>query len=309
MHWSQQKEQTSSYWSVKLLLFGVKYCPIFLLRLTAYPIAFFFSLLSPRAKTESKRFLQHVVPKPNVYRHCLSFSMYIIEKLQGWAGKTNLDKIIFQDDDIQCLIDQLEARKGAVLLCSHLGNAELLRALAVRNQTGVSHNVTVTVIVDFSGTEFFNRMLKELNPASMHSVLSVHDITPDSVIRLQDEIDAGGLVVIAGDRTSSGTSEKYVRQMFLGCEAPFPFGAFLLAFLLGAPLYFVFALRTQDFKFLSTHNMFVHKSKVSFDVSKKMRKEKICEAAVEYASLLESYCKRHPYQWYNFYDFWEKEEK
>jgi len=33
------------------------------------------------------------------------------------------------------------------------------------------------------------------------------------------------------------------------------------------------------------------------------------ELAQAFAKLLEEYCLRSPYQWFNFFDFWEAEER
>ena len=50
--------------------------------------------------------------------------------------------------------------------------------------------------------------------------------------------------------------------------------------------------------------MFVKKNTVDFTCSRKEREERIVQAATDYAKNLEELCKAHPYQWYNFFDFW-----
>jgi predicted LPLAT superfamily acyltransferase len=190
-----------------------------------------------------------------------------------------------------------------------LGNAELLRGLATFNRTGVSREVPVTSIVDFSVTAYFNRMLRELNPNSVLRVISANDIGPDTVIMLQERLAAGELVVIAGDRTSANTRDKYFLFPFLGEDAPFAYGPFFLASLLDVPTYFVFALRRGDTSLASRYDMHVLRSAVSFECSRRERAGRVEELARSFAEKLEYYCKRHPYQWYNFYDFWAKPEK
>jgi predicted LPLAT superfamily acyltransferase len=151
-------------------------------------------------------------------------------------------------------------------------------------------------------------MLHELNSNSMMHIISVADIDPGTIILLQERISAGELVVIAGDRTSANTRNKYWVLPFLGDDAGFGYGPFFLAALLDAPAYFVFALRQKDVSLSSQYNMYVHKSPVSFDCPRRERDMRIKETARLFAADLEAYCKQHPYQWYNFYDFWARSE-
>jgi predicted LPLAT superfamily acyltransferase len=203
------------------------------------------------------------------------------------------------------LRERLNRGEGAVIICSHLGNVELLRALASFNRTGLSREVPVNGIVDFNVTASFNRMLQELNPGVSLRMISVNDIGPDTIILLQDRLAAGELVSIAGDRTSTKTRNKNFSVPFLNERAAFPYGAFFMAAMLGTPTYFVFALRQKDVSLSSSqYDMYVHRSPVSFDCPRKEREARIEETVRLFAERLEYYCKRHPLQWYNFYDFW-----
>ena len=325
VHWSRQKEQAAGYWHFKLFLFLFRYFPIFLLRIFAFPVGFIYFLFSKRSRTESRRFLEKASLSVNnseiakkcrspmaPLRHIVSFSLTLVEKVQSWGGKFPFKDIYFQNDDIKELVEGLENGKGALLICSHHGNAELLRGLASFNQTGVSRNIDVTSIVDLEVTAYFNRMIKELNPQSDLDIISAKQINPDTTILLLEKIAAGGLVVIAGDRTSAGDhfreTEKNLLIPFLGEEALFSYGTFYLAALMKAPVYFVFAQRRRDLSLKPEYNMHVHKSTISFDCSRKERLVRSSELARSFAALLESYCKAKPFQWYNFYDFWAKGE-
>jgi predicted LPLAT superfamily acyltransferase len=310
-HWSEYKEETAGYWNLKLLLVLFRLLPVIVLRIIAFPVSFFYYVFSKRAREESRRFLEKVSRlnemssnKLHQLKHITSFSLSLVEKVEAWGGRVPFKRVCFQDDDIGALIKGLEKGEGALLVTSHLGNMELLRALAVFSKTGVSRPVGVNILVDFTVTDQFNRMLRELNPDSMVQALSVKDIGPDTVILLQDRLAAGELVAIAGDRTSANTRNRYLRFPFLGVEAPFPYGPFLLAAILGAPVYFVFALRQRDISLSSRYNMHIHRCALSFDCSRKEREGRIRELAGLFAEKLEYYCKQHPYQWYNFYDFW-----
>jgi predicted LPLAT superfamily acyltransferase len=313
-HWSAQKELSSSYFRLKLTLCLFKIFPAFVVKLLCFPVSLFYWAASGRARNFSRCFLNRVFygtgKKPNPLKHILSFSLAFTEKLEAWAGKMKFDGINFPEhgfrkNDIGGLIESLEQKQGAVLICSHLGNAEMLRALANFNQTGLSRNIPVISIVDFSVTAYFNRMLKELTPDSTKQVISAENVGADTVIMLSERIASGGLLVIAGDRTSATTKDN-LSIKFFGKDADFPFGVFLLAALLEAPVYFVFSLRNRDITLFPKYEMYVHRSSVDFACPRKERASRIFECASEYAAMLENYCRAHPYQWYNFYDFWQE---
>ncbi|MDR2841658.1 MAG: hypothetical protein LBV52_00465 [Spirochaetaceae bacterium] len=310
LHWSKQKEEASG-WQLKLLLFMVRVLPLVFVKLCAYIVSFFYFIFCRRFRRESKRFFDNVALftgnkklRKNSFKHCLSFSLAIIEKMEAWSGKIYLDRVHFKNDDINILVAGLEKKQGALLICSHLGNAELLRALADFNRTGVSRNVPVISIVDIAVSPHFMRMIKELNPKANINIISSNDISAGTAIMLEQHIKDGGLVVIAGDRTSANTSKNNMTLPFLGKDAVFANGPFFLALLLKTDVYFIFALRQKDITLFPQYDMFVKKSSVQLACSRKERDSRIKELACEFALCLEAHCTEHPLQWYNFYNFW-----
>jgi predicted LPLAT superfamily acyltransferase len=283
--------------------------PVILLRLAAFPVGFCYFLCSKHARDQSRRYLRHLEPagkKISPLPHILAFALALVEKVEAWGGKVSFSRIHFQDDDSGDLLERLERGEGAFLISSHLGNMEFIRALADHNRTGVSREIPVNAIVDFSVTAHFNRMLQELNPRSETRLINARDMGPETVMLLSDRLAAGELVVIAGDRTSPNAESRLLALPFLGEEAFFPYGPFFLAAILGAPVYAVFALRQKDLSLSSHYVMGIHRNPVSLDCPRRGREGRIAELARWFASLLAGYCKEHPYQWYNFYDFWHK---
>lgn len=284
------------------------------LRIVVLPVVFFFWLFAPRVRSLSREYLARVAdfhgkpaPRPlDTFRHVVSFAFAMIEKIAAWCGDVDLSNIRFHDDDVTSLIDGLEAGKGAVIVCSHVGNMEILRALATNNKTRVTRKFAVTSIVDFTVTAKFNRLIEEINPDSMTRLVSALDMGVDTVLDLQARLAQGELLVIAGDRVSATSPGKTETVSFLGSPAEFPQGAFTLASLMEAPVYFMFGVRERDRDPLSTYDLFVMRSGVDFTGSRKERKEKIRSIILEYIGHLERLAGEHPLQWYNFYDFWKK---
>ncbi|MDR2073678.1 MAG: hypothetical protein LBP60_09645 [Spirochaetaceae bacterium] len=355
-HWSKQKEK-ARFWQMELLFFLFRLLPPPLLSLLAYPVGLGYFLFSKKSRVESRRFLDRLAAfrkhtgtawaagRPGRKRlsalgHISAFALTVVEKAQAWRGNIPFKRIHFQDDDIKSLINGLEQGRGAVLLCSHLGNTELLRALADYHRTGVSRDIPVTSIVDFEVTPFFNRMMAKLNHRALLKIISANSIGPDSIVALQEETDRGGLAVIAGDRTPAHTRGRFFSIPFLGAEAPFPQGPWLLGALLEAPVYAVFALRRKDLSPAPDYDMHVHRlqdpapqepprnsqgpqdggafaedrekaaagSGAEYSGPSRKERTRLMEGrARQFAALLEGYCLQHPYQWYNFYNFWAAE--
>ena len=319
IHWTKKKELASGYWHLKLLLVLFNIFPVIILRLIAFPVGFFYFLFSKNARTESNRFLQKAAPfvTPDIQKKCLSplgplrhiisFSLNLIEKIQSWGGKFKFKNIHFQNDDIEKFKRDLEEKRGVFLITSHLGNSELLRGLVSFDRTGVSRKIPIAGIIETKITVNFNRMLKELNPQFTMDIVNSNEIGPQTAVLFEETLSAGGIVTIAGDRTAVNKIEKNFLIPFLGEDALLSPGAFNMAALLKAPVYFVFGLRNRALSLRPHYNMYVYKSPLNFDCPRKERLERSKELARSFAELLESYCKKEPFQWYNFYDFWEKE--
>ena len=306
-HWTHQKEQGKD-WMRAITLFSIRKMPGILVRIFAIPIGFFFWLVSVNQRKAIKTYLKKIRPgrKPYTLPLFLAFSITIIEKLESWAGKIRFGKIHFQQDDITTIWKELEEGKGALLICSHLGNMEMLRAIADYGEIGVSRKVPVISIVDFAVTAEFNHMIEETNGSSMHNIISADDIGPDTMMMLQEHVAKGGIVVIAGDRSSADTPDRNYDIDFLGSPAQFPQGPFIMASLLDCPTYFVFAARQKPLSVSAEYNMHIHKTKVEFSGSRSEKKLQIRQMAEEFVRSLEKYCNKYPFQWYNFYEYWEK---
>ncbi|MDR0291075.1 MAG: hypothetical protein LBI06_09085 [Treponema sp.] len=318
LHWSQQKEQAAGYWQLKLLIILFKHFPLIILRVIAFPVGFMYLIKKKRARTESSRFLQKIAPyiedptqekkcrsRFGPLRHIVSFALSMVEKIQSWGDKFSLDDIYFQDDDIGDLNRRLQEGKGAFILFSHLGNAMLLMGLLKPSErTGVSRKIQITTILDMKVNAHFSRMLNELNPQSSLDIIASDEIGSNTAVLLEERVAAGGLVLVTGDRTAAGG--KNFMQQFMGQDAPFPSGIFYLATLLNAPVYCLFGLRRKALSIKPTYTIHVHKSPITFDCPRKERLRRCSLLAESFAALLAKYCKEQPFQWYNFFDFWQE---
>lgn len=308
------KEQVTSSRPIHFLIFCVRRLPLFVVRLGVLLTSGVYYVFSARARREcrayQKRIIKYtggkVIRRPRILHQITSFALCVTEKVEGWLGKIHYDDVTFFDDDVVQLKDALSKKHGVLLIFSHLGNTEVLRSLATMGQTGLDRNVPITIIMEKRATEKFNRAIDELNKDIKMDIVGVENIEPDTIVTLMDRIEAGGMVVVAGDRRPAGGRHKLLISKFMGQTAQFPYGAFLLPALLKADTYFFFALRKKDFMWHSKYNMFVHKASVTFDDCPRYEREaRINALCGEFVRHLERYCLEYPFQWCNFYDFWD----
>ncbi len=312
LHWADEKEVVSSNKPLLFLFSMLQKLPNWLFFLFIYPIAFFFYIFSKRGRVESKNYQKQLKQYTNglspkkisPFKQILSFSFCVVEKMAGWLGNFHYDELITHDDDLKNLQTQLENGKGALLIGSHLGNIELLRGLSSFGEDGVNKKISITTIMELKSTEQFNKTLQEINPNVNFQVVDPSTIGINSIIEFQEQIENGGLVVITGDRTSAKARSRVIRQKFLGKDADFPYGVFVLATLLKAPTYYIFGLREKTSMLNPKYNIFIEKSNIDFKNSNQKREEKITSLCTEFVQKLEKFCIKFPYQWYNFYNFW-----
>ena len=311
-HWSEEKEAVKTNKPLKFSLFLIKNLPSFIVHSFCYPVAFFFFLFSSRvrrfARTYQKQlreFTNGKVPvKIRGYRQILNFALCLVEKMEGWLGKVSFDRVSLQDDDISDLVETLKRGESAILMASHLGNMELMRSMQDYVTGLCGRKVPVLIIMDMNMSANFTQTLKEINPGYSANVLDASNFGPDSILLIQEFAEQGGLIVAAGDRTSIHHREKSITKSFLGREAKFPYGVFLIPALVKLPVYFMFGMRSKMSVFNPNYNIHIEKSKVDFHCPRTEREARINECCGEFVETLQKFCIMYPYQWYNFFNFW-----
>ena len=226
------------------------------------------------------------------YRHFLNFGLAALDKIDAWTGKIQPQDLTLNNGDL--FYDLVERGQGGVLLASHLGNIEVCRAIG---QSKVK--VKLNVLVFTHHAESFNRMLKKISPDSELNLIQVTSLGPDIAIMLKQAIDNGEFVVIVGDRTSSTSFGRVVYSKFLGKDAPFSQGPFILASLMECPVLTMFCLKHKR-----GYQVYFDRLSEQLKLPRKERQQALQEVVDKYCHILQGYCTQFPYQWFNFYDFW-----
>lgn len=299
-HWSRQEERGSGL-GLKITVATYRLLGHTAARLLLRPVVAWFFLSGGTARRASLQYLERLraetgnTPAPtwaNSYRHMLAFAESGLDKLAAWTGKLAHGSVQFANRP--AFEELLASGRGAVLLGAHLGNLEMLRALA--NLNGI---VRVNAVVYTDHAKRFAGALAAADERFQVNLLQISSLGPDTAILLREKIERGEMLVIVGDRTPPAENGRVVSADFLGQPALLPQGPFILASLLECPVFLFFCTREAD-----GYHIHFEPFADRVELPRGRRAEAIAALAQRYADRLAALCRRAPFQWFNFFDFW-----
>ncbi|HEX9395808.1 MAG TPA: glycosyltransferase [Burkholderiales bacterium] len=302
-HWSRLSER-GALWGLRFLVAAYRLGGRPLFRAFLYPVMLYFFLFGSVARRASRDFLRRAhragsprLPSPptwrDSFRHFLAFADATLDKVGAWLDRVPSRALELVDDRAWA---RLRANgRGSLLIGSHLGNLEVPRAFARGERAGAA----VTALVFTQHAQNFNRLLRELQPEASFNLVEVGSIGPDTAIDLRAVIDRGDLVVIVGDRTPVHSTGRTARVPFLGADAEFSLGPYILGHLLECPVHLLFCLHDGE-----RYREYLEPFAERISWTRATRDRALQEYARRYAERLQHYALRAPFQWFNFFDFW-----
>lgn len=259
---------------------------------------FYFTRRATRRHSASylRRALGRRPTRWEVWRHHSAFGMALVDRIGAWMGRIRVEDVAF--DGHRLVARLLRNKQGAVLLGAHLGNLEMCRAAVENDQWMV-----LNVILHSRNTENFNRMLRGISERSDVRLIQVEDVTPATAIQLREKLDRGEFVVLLADRLPPHPDTRSIRYPVLGEETQLPLGPFWLALMLGAPVYFLAAFDTGR-----GYRAVMEPMYPGGKVPRRERDERCRKLVSTYVHWLDYYCRRYPFQWFNFFDYWGDDE-
>lgn len=266
-------------------------------RVVLAPVVLFYVLKHRLARSSSAEYLTRVGITPSFrtsFRHISGFAETIMDKTLAVAGQYPFHKLRFTGREV--MLESMAQGKGGVLVTAHMGCLEVCR-LAAERKDGPKLNV----LVHTRHAEQFNALLRRLDPHSQVKLIQVTDVAPATAALLSQKVDAGEFVVIAADRVPvSDASGRTVKVPFLGAEAAFPIGPWILAAALKCQVILFSVLHEDD-----TYRVRFEKLAERVELPRGRREAAAAEYVSLYAQRLELLCRQSPYDWFNFFPFWE----
>lgn len=282
-------KQRGSGWSVKLVfnlykLFGYKFISYLM-----YPVTFFYCLFANNVKEALKIYYKHLHIDFTHKLYCQHLRNFAITMIDRFITKMKPTDYKFIYEDLPRLLEL--SSKANILVFSHFGGWS-----SASNFSRSSNKINIVM------QELLLSSIKDIeNTLESSTMVNIIDLNQGSIaasVAIANALLQNELVAIMGDRASSASSRKKVN--FLGEDAYFNENPFKIAYQMDKPLilYFVILVDIQTYKI----------EFIEIDIDRKKDKmSAISEAMQKYVTAYESVVKRHPTQWFNFYDFWEKE--
>jgi predicted LPLAT superfamily acyltransferase len=263
-------------------------------RCLLYLIAAYYFALAPGERRASIDYLRRILGRrPLVrerYRHTFTFASTILDRLFLLNERYDVLEVSIEGEEL--MQDLLARRQGAILLGAHLGSFEMMSAVG-RRQPGLRTAMAMfreqaSIVATLFGAG--------------HSPNAPEIITLgrlDAMLRIRDCLDQGHMIGMLADRTFGESDAQVVP--FLGSPALFPLGPMRAAAAMRCPVIFMTGLYRGGNRY---HVVFRQLT----DFSRPLpggRNSQVRVAIEQYVALLEQFCRSDPYNWFNFYDFWQ----
>jgi KDO2-lipid IV(A) lauroyltransferase len=193
-----------------------------------------------------------------------------------------VDGLLANTEGIEHLAAAERLGRGLVVVTAHLGNWELGGRLLAGTVTRPTH-----VVVAPEQDPAVERFLR----SNGGPVRFLTRTGPLDVLPLVSALRRNEVVALQGDRALGGRGDRL--HTFFGVPAPFPLGPFVLARAARAPVLPAFCLLRPDLRYT-----------IAIGEPWAVSPGGESQALARWVSVLESMVRRHPTQWFNFYDVW-----
>jgi predicted LPLAT superfamily acyltransferase len=272
---------------IRLAVWLVLRLPRWAMQALLTPVCLYFFVSSLNAGAASRTFLARALGRrPTAlerWRHYRTFATCLLDRVLLLNGRVGLfDVRVHGEREISAIAT---TGAGGFLIGAHLGNFEVVRAAGHR--FGV---VRTALLMYEDNARKTNAVLNALNPRLAMQVIGLG--RPGAMLAVKDRLEEGYLIGMLADRSLAG--ERCVDVDFLGAPARFPLGPFRMAAILRKPVLLMLGVYRGGRRY-----------DIHFEVLAANPAEEPLEAVLRrYVARLEDHCRRAPFNWFNFYDFW-----
>jgi predicted LPLAT superfamily acyltransferase len=272
-------------------------------RAVLHPIVWYFLAFAPTARGHSARYLARALGRAPTfadrYRHIHCFAATVLDRVYLARGRTQAFDLRLEG---AAMMDALVAQgQGALLIGAHLGSFEALHAVGASRP-----GLRVAMAMYPDNARLIHEALQAIAPGFHLDIIAIG--RPGSTLAVRDWLDGGGLVGMLGDRVLGHEGQRGLIELpFLGHTARFSDGPFRLALLLKRPLVFMAGLYRGGNRYDVRFEPLADFSAPPVDAA--TRDNLLRDALQAYVQRLESLCREAPYNWFNFYDFWNEDAR
>jgi predicted LPLAT superfamily acyltransferase len=238
------------------------------------------------------RALGRPIGRRDLYRQFHCFASTLLDRVYLLTGQASYFDIDIRGLDL--LKNRLARGQGCILLGSHLGSFEIVRAIGLSQR-----DVEIKVLMHEQHTPMIRDLLRGLNPVVADAVIQTG--SPHTILQVKECLDRGGVVGILADRLVNQNQATDCK--FFGKLARFPAGTMWLASVLKVPVILFFGLYRGGNHYEVQFELFAEE----IAIDRQHRDQEVQQWTQRYADRLEHHCRLAADNWFNFYDFWEEQ--
>jgi predicted LPLAT superfamily acyltransferase len=279
-------------------------------RILLYPIITYFFLTGAAARRASMDYLCRLYHSPGgatalgakpswrmVFRHFLEFGHVTLDRLGFWLGRHQ--DFHFSITGMEHLDNVAEQGRGALIIGAHVGSFDAMRLMA-----DLRSPISVNVLMYTRNAPRINALLESLGSDDGRMKVRAIQVEPGSFTHALEAkacIERGEVVAVLGDRLHPNEGDRGVPVTFLDGPALLPQGPMLLAGVLRCPVLLMIGLRVGT----GSYHVDVERFADRIHIPRRERSSRVAEYCQVYADRLAHYCRKAPFQWFNFYPFWQ----
>lgn len=291
----KQRDEIGNAFALRLIVAIATGCGRHVARLFMWPAVLYYFVARGPERRSSRQYLERVLGRPvsawSVFRHIHIFACTILDRLFLFSER--FKRFDIRAHGLRDLDRALEGGKGVLLIGSHLGSFDALRVLSLERP-----EVTVRIVLDIEHSQKLSQFLNALNPALAASIINAREAGPAAAIAIKQALDNNAIVALLADRGQPNNATQTAN--FLGYPAPFPLSPWLLASAVKSPVMLAFGLYRGG----NRYDLHFENFADCLHIERSRRAEILAEILQRFSDRLAHYARLAPYNWFNFYDFW-----
>lgn len=256
-----------------------------------YAVVLYYFLFAKNVRVALKDYYKHLnIPfsNRNFFNHLFN---YAIATSDRFISKAHPENYHFINKNREQLLS--EVKNGSILLSNHFGG------WAVASNYFSASDVKINVVMNeamIQNAKEFEAMINKKNEACVNIIdLSKGNIATS--ISIGTALLNNESVAFMGDRA---LNEKYEYPMpFFNDTANFNKNPFLFAYKTQKPIMVIFVV----YQTVKTYEMIFEKIELDYTLNEN---DAIHKGIEQYVHIVSNMLLNHPFQWFNFYNFWEK---
>ena len=275
----------------RIFIFFIKYIGINAAYVLLSFVSFYFFVFAPKGSKTSFCFFHKRLGYSKfqsffkAYKNIFVFGQTLIDKTAISSGLSN--KFTYDHDGGQVIKDLLKKKQGGIIISAHVGNFEIAEYFF--------DEIDIDSQINLVTTDNERRAIKDyLESVSVKSSIKFIVIEPDMshIFKINNALSNNELICFTGDRYFEGN--KILSEELLGKKANFPAGPFILGSRIKAPVIFAYVMKEAE----KHYHLYAREAKFKNRDAQDLLKK--------YTESIEWILKKYPYQWFNYFDFWQK---